>query len=301
VQGEIMKKSLLEEYELRNTKKNIAKAQTVLKEINENKAVRMLLEALDPNKVQQIVNDLDQISKLAEPVRTLCPELAAAADAARADAAKELVPGIKQHLKNWLGMSGKLSKIMAFIGALKQGFAQVPNVAKIVKKGGNVDKTKPLVDQLGTNQEQAVKILQNAFVPPGVFSGLKGLLGGGVPYVKNPGKLATELLTLSLDTLSRFSDAMQNMQVPISPEDAKQIATTAKETPAQQQQAGEEGQPGEKPAEQPGQDVTAEIDKTAGSLVDLIKKKYPIISNNPAGAKKIADRYSEYLRKRLSQ
>jgi hypothetical protein len=223
--------------------------------------------------------------------------LAAAADAAKNDAQKELVPGIKNKIKSWLGLSGKLSKVMAFIGALKQGFSQIPNVIKIVQKNGNIDKTKPLIDQLANNkdvQQNAVKILQHAFVPPGVFSGLKGLLGGGVPYVENPGQMANELLKLSIDTLTRFSDSMQGMQVPTEGQEA---IAAVKEDPKAATAGAEK--PGEEKPEQSTSGGEDEVSKVGKNLVALIKQKYPKTVANKAGKEKLINKYAEFLRKNL--
>lgn len=203
------------------------------KVILEHNAIRILVEALDDNDVKAITGQLDKLISLVQPVAQQVPSLAAAVKAAQSDLQKQMSGGITSKI----GQSA-LAKTMALVGALKQGFGQVPNLAKLVKPvdGQPVDKAMPLNDILDPSSKQnALKMFKNAFTPPGIFNAIKSMFGGGLPYVKNTSVLAQELLNLPYNELEKFGSAAQTIQLPISSQEANQLAQDVK--------SGDQGQP----------------------------------------------------------
>lgn len=232
--------------------------------IYENKEIRVLLEALDESKLSELSSTLQKLVQLISPIRNDVTSLSGALERAQKELEGQMAGGAKEWVKSKLGMAAA-AKAMALVGALKQGFSQMPKIAKFVTASGqNIDKTKPLSDLLqGSSIGNAKSILKKSLTPPGFLASLKNIVGGsGLPYIQNIDVLVQELMGLPFEKLERFSSDMSQVSLPVSSQDAKQVVDTAKQG-GQEQTSGQHGSSAESP--QAGNNQSAAPNNSAGN------------------------------------
>lgn len=214
---------------------------------------KQLLEALDQQKLQQMVATISNLETMIAPIRNKVPQLNRAINQAKEMAAQKMSgeggmwKKLAQNVNDKYKIVDELKDFITFEASMLQGFRSMPQVISLLKKmnidpqakGGSADE--PLSKAFANspqNRTQIVKVLQNAFSPPGgIFSSKK------LPFVKDVGMMATEFFNLSPNEIEQLANRSKSAPgLPISSQDAKAIANQNPQAAANQMAAGAEQQ-----------------------------------------------------------
>jgi hypothetical protein len=251
---------------------------------------KMLLEALDQQKLQQMVEIIGTLEGMIAPIRNKIPQLSQAIDRAKELAAQKLSgegglwKKIAQNVNDKYKIVDDLKDFIAFEASMLQGLRAMPSVISLLKKM-NVDAGEgPKADQplsktfekSPTNRMQIVKVLQNAFTPPGGIFGSKKM-----PFVKDVGMMATEFFNLTPGEIEQLANRARSAPgMPISSQDTKALVQSNPAQAANQMAGGKEQQT-------TGKDASG---KSVGVQSSQAQQTGPGTANAPAGAQKAGGR-----------
>ena len=217
--------------------------------LQENKAAKLLLEAMDQDDLNKVTAIIDKLNSIKTPQ---LPKLNAAIEQAQAELNKYTAGGplakAWTKLKGLVGVDNPVVKITTFANALERGFSQIPN---ILRNNGidlkNVDLKKSLASLLGGSSGEKAddSVLGGKGNPPeagnqkqvgsgGVFATQNEVQGGGdklknvtaqlqkalspggifgafkkVPYISSQ-ELAQELTMAPLNVFSQVAKKVQS-------------------------------------------------------------------------------------------
>jgi hypothetical protein len=233
--------------------KHTYKALNMSSTLKELCVQKQLLEALDQQKLQQMVQTIGSLETMIAPIRNKVPQLSQAINQAKEMAAQKMSgeggvwKKLAQNVNDKYKIVDELKDFITFQASMLQGFRSMPQVIALLKKmnidpqakGGSSDE--PLSKAFANspqNRTQIVKVLQNAFSPPsGIFSSKK------LPFVKDVGMMATEFFNLSPNEIEQLANRSKSAPgLPISSQDAKLISNQNPQQAANQMAAGAEQQ-----------------------------------------------------------
>lgn len=213
-------------------------------------AQKKLQEALDPQKMQQMVQTIGTLENMIAPIKNKVPQMAAAINQAKELAAQKLSGEgglwnkIAGNVNDKFKIVDDLKDFITFESSMLQGFRAMPSVVSLLQKMNIDTKSKgandqPLATQFQNNPQnrmQIVKALTNAFTPPGGIFGNKK-----VPFVKDIGVMASEIFNLTPNELNQLATRAKGTPgLPISSQDAKSLMSSNNQQAANQLAAGTE-------------------------------------------------------------
>jgi hypothetical protein len=197
---------------------------STLKELYSQKR---LLEALDQQKMQQLLQMIGSIESSIQPFRNQLPTLAAAVDSAKQLAGQKLSgqTGILDKIKTNLGIVDDLKDFITFQASILQGLRSIPNVINLLKKGNiNLGSGETPLDTIfksgqggksvdtEENRQQIEMTLRKAFSPPaGIFQSKK------IPFVNDVNTLVSDFFKLSPNEINQLAKKVGGLgALPIS-------------------------------------------------------------------------------------
>lgn len=255
-----------------------------LKELYDQKR---LLEALDQQKLQQMVQTIGTLEGMIAPIRNKVPQLNQAINQAKELAAQKLSgegglwKKLAQNVNDKYKIVDDLKDFITFEASMLQGLRAMPTVISLLKKMNLDPKAQgPQADQplsqafakSPANRTQIVKVLQNAFTPPGGIFGSKKM-----PFVKDVGLMATEFFNLTPAEIEQLANRAKSAPgLPISSQDAKMLAQANPAQAANQMAGGQEQQT-------TGKDASG---KSVGVQPTQAQQTGPGTANAPASTQK---------------
>lgn len=240
-----MAKTLKERYEnkrLTNVKERAHRAETRL--VNEAKAVRLIVEAMDEE-------DLSKVSQVIDKLRTMKGKGLQSLDAAIEQAEAELnkytgggaISKAWGKLKAKVGVDNPVVKIMTMADALEQGFKQLPvilknNIGDSESLKSQADKS---IDDIVTDEGKKKTLIANivkALTPKGIFGSFKNL-----PYLDRE-MFATDISATKLSALAPIIKAGTSGTSP------QEVASDLKDTAIAGGEAQTKGSSGSEPSKE---------------------------------------------------
>ncbi len=214
-----------------------------LREIYIEKQYKILTEALDPDKLQQMAQNIATITNIISPAKGKLPNLVQALDAARDMAGKNLGGGgkwkqIATNINDKFGIVDDMKKFITMQASILQGIRSMPKVLALLKKSNvNQEDTLNTLENVfkedPNSANEIVKVLAKAFSPPGGIFRNKKLPFGDATAI------AQDFLKLSIDEIFQIANkAGQAPQMPISGQETAQIMQSSNQDAAKQMAAG---------------------------------------------------------------
>lgn len=220
-----------------------------LKENYAHQQLEMMIEAIDPQKLQKMVQNIGTIESVLAPVRNKLPNLANAVEQAKQLAGAKLSGEggawhkMAQNVNDKFKIVDDMKKFITFQASILQGLRALPTIITLLKKSGidveNKNATEALEATFAKDPEsrlRIVKALAGAFTPPGgIFTNKK------VPFVKDIQVLATDFFNLTpteIDQMAKRAGTLPG--IPITGQDAKEIMNSSNADAAQKMAGGQE-------------------------------------------------------------
>lgn len=228
--------------------------------LEESKRVSLVLEALDPQQVQNVADAIDALEKLIPSDKM--PTFYKAVQSAKTELGKTLAGGIKTAVVQ--KFTQPVGKAIALADGLKSAFRMLPQLVKSFVPQNQQNITNKPIQQLidkGKSKQFADAFL-NAVRPSGVVATLGKLFGkGGIPFMDNPNAAVYEMMQkMSIDDLQNLASNSQSVPQAASQEVAKEIQAAS-------QQPQQSTQP--TAAKQEPQTVATEYEKFKGIIPNL--------------------------------
>lgn len=213
------------------------------KALDEARQFELILEKLDPEKIQKISAAIDALEKV---IPDNLEQFRGALEKAKAELSKSYAGGIKTGITQ--AITRPLSRAMALADGLKTGFKQIPQLLKtFADKAKQNDANLTLAQMVDdAKKQQFINAVKNAIRPTGPLSALGKLFtGGGIPFLDNPDLAIEELMNLKVADVTRLTTSANATPPVATPDVEAEVVSNQQQTPTQQ------------PATQPTQPTTA--------------------------------------------
>lgn len=207
-------------------------------------AEKVLLEALDPQKLQQMVQTIGTIEGIVAPFKDKLPSLAAAINQAKEMAAQKLSGGgsggflkkLAANIGDKFNLVDDLKDFITFQASILQGLRSIPTVVGLLKKvsadpeAGQFDPEAPLEDMGPNAQAQMSKVLLKSFSPPaGIFSKKQ------IPFVQDMNAFVKDFFNLSYNEISQLAKQSGRAPgIPFNAGDVKALVSASPQDAAKQ-------------------------------------------------------------------
>jgi hypothetical protein len=223
-----------------------------LKEIYVTEQLNIISEAIDLQKMQQMVQTISTLENVTAPVRSKLPALTAAINQAKDLATKKLSSEggvwrkIATNINDKFKIVDDMRKFITFEACVLQGLRQLPTIITLLKKSdvdmaNDADTLEKLFVKIPANRQQITQVFTTAFRPPaGIF------MNRQIPFVNDPHALANDFFKLTpaeIEELANRSNELPAM--PISKQDTKKLMTGSNPEAAQELASGQENVTGQ--------------------------------------------------------
>ncbi len=208
---------------------SLLREQYNTKLISETKKVSLILEALNPEQVQNVANAVEALEKLIP--KDKMPIFYRTVQAAKTELGKSLSGGVGTAIKH--SFTQPIGKAIALADGLKAAFHLLPQLIKSFvpqNKQNIVDQ--PLQQLIEKNKsQQFMQAFLNAVRPSGVVATLGKLFGkGGIPFMDNPQAAVYEMMAkMSISDLQNLASSTSSVPQAATPEVAKEVQAASQQ------------------------------------------------------------------------